>query len=93
MYEVKMPRLGQTMQSGSVNTWFVAEGDEVNKGDLLFEVQSEKSTIEVEAPVSGVVRKILVEEDKEVPIHTVIAIIGEEDEEIDFSHIESTGRN
>lgn len=85
MYEVKMPRLGQTMQSGSVNTWFVAEGDEVNKGDLLFEVQSEKSTIEVEAPVSGVVRKILVEEDKEVPIHTVIAIIGEEDEEIDFS--------
>lgn len=89
MYEVKMPRLGTTMKNGTVTTWLVDEGDEVEKGDPLFELQTEKSTVEMEAQASGVLRKIIVPEDEEVSINTVIAIIGERDEEIDLSKYES----
>ncbi len=77
MIEVKMPRLGVTMQNGTVSTWLVEEGDEVNKGDYLFELETEKSTLEIEAQASGVLRKIIVPEDQEVPVNTVIAIMTE----------------
>jgi pyruvate dehydrogenase E2 component (dihydrolipoamide acetyltransferase) len=85
MYEVKLPRLGQTMQSGTISAWLMDEGDSIDKGDYLFELQSEKSTLEVESPVTGILRKILIEEDNDVPVGTVVAIIGDQDEEIDFS--------
>ena len=89
MFEVKMPRLGQTMESGTVTNWYVNEGERVTKGEILLEIQSEKSTIEIEAQESGVVKKILIESDVEVPVNTVIAIIGEEDEEIDLTPYEN----
>lgn len=57
MFEVKMPRLGQTMESGTVTNWYVNEGERVTKGEILLEIQSEKSTIEIEAQESGVVKK------------------------------------
>jgi pyruvate dehydrogenase E2 component (dihydrolipoamide acetyltransferase) len=85
MYEVKMPRLGVTMQAGIVSTWLSEEGDYIEKGDYLFELETEKSTVEIEAMNSGVLRKIIIPEGQEVPVNTVIAILAEEDEVIDFN--------
>ncbi|HZG72830.1 MAG TPA: dihydrolipoamide acetyltransferase family protein [Chondromyces sp.] len=85
MIEVKMPRLGVTMQNGTVSNWLVEEGEEVNKGDYLFELETEKSTLEIEAQASGVLKKIIIPEGEEVPINTVLGIIAEENEEIDIS--------
>jgi pyruvate dehydrogenase E2 component (dihydrolipoamide acetyltransferase) len=88
MLEVKMPRLGVTMQNGTVSNWLVDEGEIVEKGDYLFELETEKSTLEIEAQSSGVLRKIIVPEGVIVPINTIIAIIAEEDEEVDLSKYE-----
>ena len=85
MNEVKMPRLGVTMKAGTVSSWLVEEGDSVEKGDYLFELETEKSTVEIEAMASGVLRKVIIPEGEEVSVNTVIAIIGQEDEEIDFT--------
>lgn len=85
MYEVKMPRLGVTMQNGTVTEWLVEEGAEIKKGEYLFELETEKSTLEIEAQESGVLKKIIVPADVEVPVNTVIAIIGSADEEADLS--------
>nr|WP_263326640.1 dihydrolipoamide acetyltransferase family protein [Neobacillus sp. Marseille-Q6967] len=85
MNEVKMPRLGVTMQAGTVSTWLVEEGEYIERGDYLFELETEKSTVEIEAMNSGVLRKIIVPEGQEVPVNTVIAIIAEEDEEVELT--------
>jgi len=85
MLEVKMPRLGVTMQNGTVSTWLVNEGDQVEKGEYLFELETEKSTLEIEAQTSGILKKILIPEGEEVPINTIIAVIADEDEEVDLS--------
>ncbi|MRG85237.1 dihydrolipoamide acetyltransferase family protein [Salinibacillus xinjiangensis] len=82
MHEVFMPRLGVTMQEGAVSSWLMEEGQYVEKGDYLFEMETEKSNVEIEAQSSGVLRKILVEEGEEVPVNTVLAILAEEDEDI-----------
>lgn len=85
MIEIRMPRLGVTMEAGTISAWLFEEGDFVEKGDYLFELESDKTTMEIEAVESGVLKKILVPEGKEVPVNTVLAIIGEEDEEIDLT--------
>ncbi|WP_216831162.1 dihydrolipoamide acetyltransferase family protein [Alkalihalobacterium elongatum] len=85
MKEVIMPRLGVTMQSGTIAAWLIDEGETVEKGEILFELQTEKSSVEIEAQESGVLKKILVPEDQEVSINTVIAVIGDENEDIDIS--------
>ncbi|WP_404328385.1 dihydrolipoamide acetyltransferase family protein [Mesobacillus maritimus] len=85
MLEVKMPRLGVTMQNGTVSSWLVNEGDQVEKGEYLFELETEKSTLEIEAQTSGILKKILIPEGEEVPINTIIAVIAAEDEEVDLS--------
>lgn len=78
-----MPLLGQTMEEGTVTKWIKQEGEPVNKGEPLLEVMTDKANMEVEAPVSGVLRKILAPVDAVVPIKEPIAIIGEADESID----------
>lgn len=85
MNEVKMPRLGVTMQKGTISNWLIDEGESVEKGDYLFELETEKSTLEVEAQTTGILRKIIVQTGEEVPINTVIAIIADENEELDLS--------
>jgi pyruvate dehydrogenase E2 component (dihydrolipoamide acetyltransferase) len=85
MKEVLMPRLGVTMQAGTVSTWLIEEGETIEKGDYLFELETEKSTLEIEAQSSGVLRKIIIPEGEEVPVNTVLAIIADENEEIDVS--------
>ena len=60
--EVKLPRLGQGMESGTVVKWLKAEGDAVEKGEPLYELDTDKVTQEVEAEASGVLLKIVVPE-------------------------------
>ena len=78
--EVKMPRLGVTMKQGTIGKWLKKEGDRVEKGDVLFEVETEKLTKRVEASACGVLRKIVFPEKRTVPVATTIALLGEPDE-------------
>ena len=80
--EVVMPKLGLTMERGTIGSWLAAEGDEVAKGQPLIEVVTDKVTMEVEALVSGTLRKILVEAGNEVPVATLVGVIGSADEDI-----------
>ena len=80
--EVIMPKLGLTMEQGTLGSWLAVEGQEVKKGDPLLEVVTDKLTMEVEAQKSGVLRKILVEAGSEVPVFTLVGIIGTADEDI-----------
>jgi pyruvate dehydrogenase E2 component (dihydrolipoamide acetyltransferase) len=74
--EVKLPRLGQGMESGVIGKWLKSEGDPVEKGEPLYEVETDKATQEVEAEASGVLLKIAVAEG-EVPVGQTVAVIGE----------------
>jgi len=79
--EVKLPRLGQGMESGTIVKWLKAEGDHVEKGEPLYELDTDKVTQEVEAEASGVLLKITVAEG-DADVGTTIAIIGEQGEDI-----------
>src|ERR671933_1268075 len=79
--EVKLPRLGQGMESGTIVKWLKSEGDQVEKGEPLYELDTDKVTQEVEADFGGVLLKIAVAEG-EVPVGRTIAIIGEQGEAI-----------
>lgn len=80
--EIVMPALGLTVEKGTVIQWFKKEGDFVKKGEVLFEVEADKVTTEVESPASGILSRILVPEGVEVPILTVLGIITEAGEEL-----------
>src|SRR3954454_1951997 len=79
--EVKLPRLGQGMEAGTITRWLKSEGDQVAKGEPLFEVDTDKVTQEVEAAFAGVLLKIALPEG-EAPVGQTIAWIGEAGEEI-----------
>jgi pyruvate dehydrogenase E2 component (dihydrolipoamide acetyltransferase) len=80
---VTLPRLGVTMTSATVVSWEKKEGDNVERGELLLVIESEKAAIELESPYSGVLRKILVEEESEAQVGEPLAIIAAADEVID----------
>lgn len=84
--EVLMPKLGLTMTEGLIVEWKKHEGDMVKKGDILFILETEKITYEVEAPEDGVLGAILVPEGETVPVGTVVAYLlreGETREELE----------
>ncbi len=80
MHEVIMPKLGLTMESGKIEKWHKKEGEKIETGDILFEVMTDKVSLEVESYNSGVLKKILKFEGEEVPVTEVVAYIGNEDE-------------
>jgi pyruvate dehydrogenase E2 component (dihydrolipoamide acetyltransferase) len=79
--QVILPRLGQGMESGTIVRWLKSEGDEVAKGEALYELDTDKVTQEVEADAAGVLLKILVDKG-EVPVGTPVAFLGEEGEDV-----------
>jgi len=79
--EVKLPRLGQGMESGTVTKWLKSEGDAVEKGEPLYEIDTDKVTQEVESDFAGVLLKIALREG-EAPVGQTIAFIGEPGEEV-----------
>jgi len=76
-----MPKLGLVMKEGLVVRWNVDEGDRIEAGKLLLEIESDKVTTEIEAPASGVLRKIIVKAEEIVPCGTAVGIIADTDEE------------
>ena len=80
---VTMPKLGFDMAEGTLVRWVKVEGDTVNKGDVLAEIETDKATVEVESDFSGVVAKELVRQGDIVPVGTPIAIIAEPGENVD----------
>ena len=82
MQKVIMPRLGFTMTAGIIEKWHKKEGDKVEKGDVLFEVMSDKVSVEVQAVISGYLIKRIGKEGLEIPVEEVIAYIGDKDEEL-----------
>ena len=79
--EIKLPRLGQGMESGTIVKWLKSEGEPVEKGEPLYELDTDKVTQEVEADASGVLLRIAVQEG-EVEVGRTIAVIGEEGEQV-----------
>lgn len=89
-FEIVMPKLGESIQEGTITKWFVKEGDTIEEDDMLFEVATDKVDSEIPSPVDGVITKILQKEDSLVPVGEVVAIIdmegeGEGEEEEDGS--------
>jgi len=90
--EILMPALSPTMEEGTLAKWHVKEGDTVESGDVIAEIETDKATMEVEAVDEGKVGKILVEEGTEgVKVNAVIAVLLEEGETEISSPVEDGG--
>jgi len=87
--EVRLPQLGQTMEEGTIISCMVKVGDEVKKGDVIFEIETDKATLEMESPADGFVKHILAEVEQTLPVGDVLMVLGEKDEEIPQSFIDS----
>jgi len=81
-HEVTMPQMGYDMTEGTINEWRVKEGDQVARGDTIASIATDKADIDIEAYADGVLRRIMVQPGQTVPVGTVIAWIGEADEEV-----------
>ncbi|MDG4951111.1 pyruvate dehydrogenase complex dihydrolipoamide acetyltransferase [Weeksellaceae bacterium KMM 9724] len=79
---IKMPRLSDTMEDGKIEVWHKKVGDKVAYGDILAEIETDKAVQEFESDVDGVLLYIGVEEGQAVPVESLMAIIGEEGEDI-----------
>ena len=80
--KVIMPKQGLQMTEGMITRWLIAEGENVEVGQPLFEMETDKLTIQIEANVSGTLLKIIKDAGEVVPITEIIAIIGEQGEDI-----------
>src|SRR3954464_15894859 len=88
--EVKLPRLGQGMEAGTINKWLKNEGDTVSKGEPLFEIDTDKVTQEVESDYEGVLLKIVLPQG-EAPVGQTIAYIGNAGEEVQDTGVADRG--
>ncbi len=80
--EVTMPQMGADMTEGVVVRWLKQVGDEIKRGEIIAEIETDKATVELEAFESGTLKQIVVEEGETVPVGEVIAILGEAVEEV-----------
>jgi pyruvate dehydrogenase E2 component (dihydrolipoamide acetyltransferase) len=82
-----MPKLSDTMEEGGIANWLKKEGDSVEIGEPLVEIETDKATQEYESPEDGVLLKIIVQPGKTVPLRTPIAVIGAKGENVDLDAI------
>lgn len=87
--EVRLPQLGQTMEEGTVVNCLVKVGDEVKKGDVIFEIETDKATLEMESPADGFVKHIFVKVDETLPVGAPVLVLGAEDEDVPQSFVDS----
>src|SRR5256885_3718694 len=80
-FELKMPKLGESVTEGTIGKWLKQPGDKVNKYDLLVEVQTDKVNTEIPSPVAGTLKEVKVQEGQTVPIGTLLAIFDTADGE------------
>ncbi|MDN5688837.1 MAG: 2-oxoglutarate dehydrogenase, E2 component, dihydrolipoamide succinyltransferase, partial [Brachybacterium sp.] len=77
MTDITMPRLSDTMEEGVLSRWHKQAGDEVHKGDTLADIETDKTTMELEAYDEGVLEKLLVSEGDTVPVGEPVAVLGD----------------
>ena len=89
--DVIMPQMGFDMEEGTVVRWLKAEGDNVDRGEPIVEIETDKATVEVESFASGLLRRIVVTEGITVPVGQIIGIIASADEDLPQIPSPSTG--
>ncbi|MBN2591539.1 MAG: 2-oxo acid dehydrogenase subunit E2 [Sedimentisphaerales bacterium] len=87
--EVRLPQLGQTMVEGTVVNCSISVGDEVKKGDIIFEIETDKATLELESPDEGFVKNILVSIEQSIRVGEPLLVLGQKDETVPQSYIDS----
>src|SRR2546423_9978158 len=87
--EVVMPQMGADMKEGTLLRWIKAEGEQISRGDVIAEIETDKANIEIEAFEAGIFRKAIAAVGATVPVGSVIAVIGDAGD--DISKYESTG--
>src|SRR5919198_361911 len=80
-FELKMPKLGESVTEGTIGKWLKQPGEKVDKYDLLVEVQTDKVNTEIPSPVAGTLKEVKVQEGETVPIGTLLAIFDTADGE------------
>jgi pyruvate dehydrogenase E2 component (dihydrolipoamide acetyltransferase) len=80
--EIKLPQFGKTMEEGAIVNCLVKIGQKVNKGDIIFEIETDKATLEMESPDEGFVKTIIAQNDQTVAVGEVLLILGEENEKV-----------
>ena len=78
--EVIIPVLDQTTTEVRLINWIKNEGDEVNSGEVICEIETEKATVEIESPKDGILRKILIKADTNIPPLTVVGLVSDTDD-------------
>ncbi len=73
--ELKIPKSGMGITEGTIAKWYKAEGDAITQGEILVDIETAKAVEEVESPVNGILQKILLAEDEDAEVGTVIALI------------------
>lgn len=81
-FDIVMPKLGESIQEGTITKWFVKEGDKIEEDDILFEVATDKVDSEIPSPVDGTISKILFPKDSLVPVGEILAVITMEGDDI-----------
>ena len=87
--EVRLPQLGQTMEEGTIVNCLVNVGDEVKKADVIFEIETDKATLEMESPAAGFVKYILVKVDETLLVGEPLLVLGDKDEDVPQSFVDS----
>jgi pyruvate dehydrogenase E2 component (dihydrolipoamide acetyltransferase) len=86
--EINLPKMGQTMEEGTVVKCLVKVDAEVKKGDVIFEIETDKATLEMESPVGGFVKFILAQANQTLPVGAPLLVLGEKDEQVPMSFVE-----
>ncbi len=87
--EVRLPQLGQTMEEGTIVGCMVKVGDQLKKGDVIFEIETDKATLEMESPADGFVKHILAEVGRTLLVGEAVLVLGDKDEKVPQSFIDS----
>ncbi|MCL5279454.1 MAG: 2-oxo acid dehydrogenase subunit E2 [Planctomycetes bacterium] len=87
--EINLPKMGQTMEEGTVVNCLVKVGDEVRKGQVIFEIETDKATLEMESPVTGFVKYLLIQNNQTLPVGAPMMVLGEKDEQVPMSFVEA----
>jgi len=93
MWKVQVPKTESKVEEATLVKWYKKEGDRVEKGELLAEVETFKALIEINSPNSGIIYKIFIEEGESVPVNTVIAVIIKQGESVSQEEIKPFLRN
>ena len=90
--EIRLPRLGRTMQEATILDYRVKVGDQVNKGDCIFEIETDKATMEVESPAQGYVKHLRVDIGRTLPVGKPVLVLADKDENVPDDLLDSLKR-